>query len=105
MQVQRLAVEVAAGLADFEELLDFGMRDVEIAGRRAAPQRALADRKREAVHHPHEGNDAAGLDVEADRLRSERNTTELQSLQRNSYAVFCVKKNNQLNCRHLLQHI
>src|SRR3546814_17259292 len=68
MQVQRLAVEVAAGLADFEELLDFGMQDVEIAGRRAAPQRALADRKREAVHHPHEGNDAAGLAVEADRL-------------------------------------
>src|SRR3546814_6537948 len=90
MQVQRLAVEVAAGLADFEELLDFGMRDVEIAGRRAAPQRALADRKREAVHHPHEGNDAADLAVEADRLadRSEEHTSELQSLMRISYAVF-----------------
>src|SRR3546814_13574350 len=31
MQVQRLAVEVVAGLADFEELLVFGMRDVAIA--------------------------------------------------------------------------
>src|SRR3546814_6641618 len=58
-------------------LLDFGMRDVEIAGRRAAPQRALADRKREAVHHPHEGNDAAGLAVEADRLADAANAAPI----------------------------
>jgi hypothetical protein len=34
VEVQRLAVEVAAGLADFEELLDLRVRDVEIAGGR-----------------------------------------------------------------------
>ena len=39
MQVQALAVEVAAGLADLQELLDLGMGDVEIDRRRAAPQR------------------------------------------------------------------
>ena len=43
MQVQRLAVEIAAGLADFQEFLDFGMRDIEIARRRTAPQRPLAE--------------------------------------------------------------
>ena len=41
VQVQRLAVEVARRLADLEELLDLGVRDVEVAGGRAAPQRAL----------------------------------------------------------------
>src|SRR3546814_6330681 len=34
VEVQRLAVEVARGFADLEELLDLGMRDVEIAGDR-----------------------------------------------------------------------
>src|SRR5256885_10877234 len=34
----------------------------------AAPQRPLANRQRQAVHHAHEWDDAAGLAVEADRL-------------------------------------
>src|SRR5690606_40505603 len=46
----------------------FRVRDVEVASGRAAPQRALADRQRQAVHHADERNDAAGLAVEADRL-------------------------------------
>ncbi len=45
VQVQRLAVEVARGLADLEELLDLGVRDVEIAGGRAAAQRPRRDRE------------------------------------------------------------
>src|SRR3546814_6705629 len=53
------------------------MRVVDMAGRRAAPQRALADRKREAVHHPHEGKDAAGLAVEADRLADAANAAPI----------------------------
>ena len=68
VEVERLAVEVAARLADLEELLDLGVRDVEVAGGRTAPQRALADRQRQLVHHPDERDDAAGLAVEADRL-------------------------------------
>src|SRR3546814_9682626 len=31
-------------------------------------------------------------DVTADKVRSEEHTSELQSLMRNSYAVFCLKK-------------
>ena len=68
VEVQCLAVEIARRLADLEELLDLGVRDVEIAGRRTAPQRTLRNGQRQAVHHPHEGNDAAGLAVEAHRL-------------------------------------
>src|SRR3546814_10765374 len=63
VEVERLAVEVARRLADLEELLDLGMRDVEIAGGRAAAQAAL---------------------------RSEENTSELHYLMRISYAVFCL---------------
>src|SRR3546814_1882632 len=32
-----------------------------------------------------------------DRRRSEEHTSELQSLMRNSYAVFCLKTNNKTN--------
>src|SRR3546814_7006825 len=32
--------------------------------------------------------------VVAEKARSEEHTSELQSLMRNSYAVFCLKKNN-----------
>ena len=68
VQVQRLAVEIARRLADFEELLDLRVRHVEIDRRRTTAQATLADGERQAVHHPHERDDAAGLAVEADRL-------------------------------------
>src|SRR3546814_1252932 len=32
--------------------------------------------------------------------RSEEHTSELQSLMRISYAVFCLKKNNKITCQH-----
>src|SRR3546814_3955187 len=49
-----------------------------------------------------EASDFAGLDLPveaflefADHLRSEEHTSELQSLMRISYAVFCLKKKNE----------
>src|SRR3546814_5263701 len=39
-----------------------------------------------------QGNEAAGAVHGQDRLRSEEHTSELQSLMRISYAVFCLKK-------------
>src|SRR3546814_2302420 len=39
--------------------------------------------------------------VEDDALRSEEHTSELQSLMRNSYAVFCLKK-KKIHLTHLL---
>src|SRR3546814_8417433 len=45
-----------------------------------------------------------GFGVRADRLadRSEEHTSELQSLMRNSYAVFCLKKKTHIvqRCQH-----
>ncbi len=67
MQVRCLAIRVAAGRpAQFHELFDFRVRHRQIHRRRAAPQRALADGQGQAVHHPDERNDAAGLAVHAD---------------------------------------
>src|SRR3546814_9204461 len=43
----------------------------------------------------------AALAHTRDRLRSEEHTSELQSLMRNSYAVFCLKKQKQKNDIHL----
>ena len=68
VQVQGLAVEVARGLTDFKEFLDFRVVDVEVAGCRAAAERALRDRERQRVHHADERDDAGGLSVLADFL-------------------------------------
>src|SRR3546814_10845352 len=37
-------------------------------------------------------------------LRSEEHTSELQSLMRNSYAVFCLKTHNTTNTKHIYSH-
>src|SRR3546814_7907384 len=42
--------------------------------------------------------------VQTRRWRSEEHTSELQSLMRNSYAVFCLKKKNQNNILHTICH-
>src|SRR3546814_5318064 len=41
-----------------------------------------------------DGNASVTLQVEGDRVRSEEHTSELQSLMRNSYAVFSLKTKN-----------
>src|SRR3546814_12009050 len=64
MQVQRLAIEVARRFANLQKLLDLRVGDIEITGRRAATQRALADRQRKRIHHADERNDAAGRSEE-----------------------------------------
>jgi hypothetical protein len=68
VKVEAFAVEIARRFADFEEFLDFGVVNVEIHRRRAAPQRALGDRQGERIHHPDEGNDAGRLAVLTDFL-------------------------------------
>src|SRR3546814_8776573 len=75
---------------------------VENAGHRGERQRA--DAGLEAVADDLVGFDkrkahmvALGAQIAAERgkLRSEENTSELQSLMRSSYAGFCLKKNNR----------
>src|SRR3546814_8604423 len=48
------------------------------------------------------GKGGAGDKIEALRSRSEEHTSELQSLMRISYAVFCLKKKNKTrNTQHI----
>src|SRR3546814_10728854 len=65
-------------------------------GRRSSPLP-----RRSAVHRPHYwiGSSARKLTAESDPARSEEHTSELQSLMRISYAVFCLtkKKKEQTN--------
>ena len=84
VQVQRLTVEVARWLADFEEFFDFGVADVQITGRRATTQRTLRNRKCQAVHDADKGNDAAGLAVEANRFT---NATDIAPISANAAAA------------------
>src|SRR3546814_5490184 len=44
--------------------------------------------------------DAEHYTVDLDQLRSEEHTSELQSLMRISYAVFCLKKKNSITTIH-----
>ena len=69
VQVQALAIEVARGFADLDELLDLRVVHVEVHGRRAAPQRALRDRQRQRIHDAHERNDSRGLAAALARSR------------------------------------
>src|SRR3546814_2336107 len=68
--------------------------------RRNQGRRSRALEKQHHAHRPHGlGQDAAGPDAGpyaecAVRDRSEEHTSELQSLMRISYAVFCLKKKN-----------
>src|SRR3546814_4144440 len=47
-------------------------------------------------HHPAVDEPAVNVEIG----RSEEHTSELQSLMRNSYAVFCLKKKTQPNTNH-----
>src|SRR3546814_8690808 len=55
--------------------------------------------------HEHRVGDLLVAHALDDRLRSEEHTSELQSLMRISYAVFCLKTKNTINqCKSNLQH-
>src|SRR3546814_3606790 len=70
-----------------------GLRAVGVAGRLSL-----------AVGLEHVERPAFGIgQVFAERLRSEEHTSELQSLMRIPYAVFCLKKKkNQYSCKSIL---
>src|SRR3546814_10032603 len=83
-----LARKIAARHAVDETAFDLGRKQPAVLiDRTRGPRNAEHHRKRVglAVH--------AGARVDADdHLRSEEHTSELQSLMRISYAVFCLKK-------------
>src|SRR3546814_10694643 len=50
-----------------------------------------------ALHSPRDGTSHRPVEIPLRRNRSEEHTSELQSLMRISYAVFCLKKKNNNN--------
>ena len=68
VEVQRLAVEIARRFANFEEFLNFRVRNIKVAGSRTTAQRALRNGKRERIHDANEGNNPRRLAVQAHRL-------------------------------------
>src|SRR3546814_1587656 len=85
--------------ADFDQALDGALLGIFsnngqqcLAGSRILVQSGIADRFTEA------------LVERARRIRSEEHTSELQSLMRISYAVFCLKKKNHNNTTIVTTH-
>src|SRR3546814_4320901 len=83
-QLERLAHDHARGLAA-EELVERTLVDGDLAG--AAAQE----------HAGGGGLATAGAVILGDCHRSEEHTSELQSLMRISYAVFCLKNKNTIH--------
>src|SRR3546814_6865731 len=92
-----------AGGADHEAGL---VADLGIAAGRAEPylvdrlvlsERGLEARDESVVDRALGEEDRLGTLFPGGELRSEEHTSELQSLMRISYAVFCLKKKKQLN--------
>src|SRR3546814_2968792 len=71
-------------------------RDARLAFLTLDPGEALAQRLRHHAGHALAGRLGDGL------RRSEEHTSELQSLMRISYAVFCLKKQNETSIRALM---
>src|SRR3546814_2600252 len=63
----------------------------------ARPDRQTHARPDQSAGVPDRAGDWSAARVRREDERSEEHTSELQSLMRNSYAVFCLKKNNILN--------
>src|SRR3546814_7615337 len=72
---------------------------------RRAAERRHAGRSRHRATADHATSIAPGPLSSSDRRgRSEEHTSELQSLMRNSYAVFCLKKKKHTTSRHKVQY-
>src|SRR3546814_4785593 len=80
------SVEQARRLAD--ALLEGGLRSIELTLRTPVALEALAALKRDLP----DVVVGAGTVLTSEQIRSEEHTSELQSLMRISYAVFCLKK-------------
>src|SRR3546814_1903318 len=74
-------------------------RHGEFARRRISAQ---AIRQRPADHHADAANQHENCGSNAGTARSEEHTSELQSLMRISYAVFCLKKKRE---KHTKYHV
>src|SRR3546814_6782926 len=76
--------------------------DADYMSLRAGGRRRFIYRKMEIVGRRAGVNLGFGLDIWRlkAKIRSEEHTSELQSLMRSSYAVFCLKKKTRLQAQH-----
>src|SRR3546814_6381438 len=87
-QEGHLGAALAFGLAHLgQRRLGIAVTKAHVIGLAAAPD-AQVEPDRQRVDHRH---------ADAMQARSEEHTSELQSLMRISYAVFCLKKKKQQN--------
>src|SRR3546814_1654541 len=76
-------------------------------GTRVRRSTGTSDRRKAEEYHDRlkaELWEASRLKKKPKRTRSEEHTSELQSLMRSSYAVFCLKKKNHPHDRHTTIH-
>src|SRR3546814_7678996 len=89
-------IQLTTLLLGRNELHDVGMRDVQNRHLCPTPATGRFHRLARAIEHPHIGYRARSAAAGSlDQSRSEEHTSELQSLMRISYAVFCLKKTKQ----------
>src|SRR3546814_3878991 len=77
-------------------LHDLSLRDAWILRTMSPIQPGMAERAATSARVPASSRRAAKRPITS-ASRSEEHTSELQSLMRNSYAVFCLKKTNKEN--------
>src|SRR3546814_9997380 len=88
----------SAGIDECEDVAAGARHDLET--RVGVARRPLVEDQPVAGDRPADGHReplAVRGNVGVDRIRSEEHTSELQSLMRNSYAVFCLKKKKQIH--------
>src|SRR3546814_5047080 len=95
LREQRVLVPYLSSRKSFEDAQELITRFGDDAGFQAA---ALADRSRDVGNHIHFCH---WRQIERLIIRSEEHTSELQSLMRISYAVFCLKKKTDHNKKPL----
>src|SRR3546814_3843970 len=103
--VQTCALPILGGSVQRVDVGDAaGERDLRHVADEALELFVLRDEVGFAVHFDHRAAIAVGDDADktlgGDAARSEEHTSELQSLMRSSYAVFCLKKKNREHTRH-----
>src|SRR3546814_4877452 len=113
MQPVLAAFGVALALPDRHARLDLvddvatgGEGGVAVRGGDADPDRDVADHQVAGAVHAARVEDVESLErLGQHALRSEEHTSELQSLMRISYAVFCLKKKNKTHQNtHIAQY-
>src|SRR3546814_5899604 len=88
--------DLVGGLRDLLHLPNAGIPNgVDVALHDQLGTKSWAAYTQETVHFTDAFSFTAGMRYQQEKRRSEEHTSELQSLMRNSYAVFCSKKKNK----------